>query len=114
MFQARLKQNTLPPCQRLVNPYALSIFSKYQNSLSHGCAGLGSSAALVTSLCAAILHHLRVSDITTPQGSQLLHNVAQIAHCAAQGKIGSGFDVSCAVIAPVSVMTVLQGFDLSA
>jgi phosphomevalonate kinase len=34
----------------------------------------------------------------------LLHNVAQIAHCAAQGKIGSGFDVSCAVCGVGCVM----------
>lgn len=27
----------------------------------------------------------------------LLHNAAQLAHCAAQGKVGSGFDVSSAV-----------------
>jgi phosphomevalonate kinase len=38
-----------------------------------------------------------VADVSSPQGAALLHNVAQTAHCAAQGKIGSGFDVSCAV-----------------
>lgn len=28
---------------------------------------------------------------------ELAHNVAQFSHCAAQGKIGSGFDVSSAI-----------------
>jgi phosphomevalonate kinase len=28
---------------------------------------------------------------------ELVHMVSQAAHCAAQGKVGSGFDVSCAV-----------------
>jgi phosphomevalonate kinase len=27
----------------------------------------------------------------------ILHNLAQLSHCAAQGKIGSGFDISAAV-----------------
>ena len=36
-------------------------------------------------------------DLTTPQGKRILHNLAQIAHCSAQGKIGSGFDVASAV-----------------
>jgi ERG8-type phosphomevalonate kinase len=30
-------------------------------------------------------------------GRDIIHNLAQISHCAAQGKIGSGFDVSSAV-----------------
>ncbi|KAF2857337.1 Phosphomevalonate kinase [Piedraia hortae CBS 480.64] len=62
--------------------------------------GLGSSAALVTSLTAALLtHHLPPSTftITSPSGKQLTHNLAQAAHSAAQGKIGSGFDVAAAV-----------------
>lgn len=28
---------------------------------------------------------------------KLVHNVAQLCHCLAQGKVGSGFDVSSAV-----------------
>ncbi|KAG0259878.1 phosphomevalonate kinase [Mortierella polycephala] len=70
--------------------------------------GLGSSAALITSLVSAIFIHFGASDInrddtahttiskataTTP----FLHNVAQFVHCLAQGKVGSGFDVSSAV-----------------
>ncbi|KAK4236227.1 hypothetical protein C8A03DRAFT_17102 [Achaetomium macrosporum] len=62
--------------------------------------GLGSSAALVTSLTAALLsHYLAPSlfDLATPQGKRVLHNLAHVAHCSAQGKIGSGFDVASAV-----------------
>lgn len=62
--------------------------------------GLGSSAALVTSLTASLLTHYLPSslfDLSTKKGKQTLHNLAQAAHCAAQGKIGSGFDVAAAV-----------------
>ncbi|KAJ2762863.1 phosphomevalonate kinase [Coemansia sp. BCRC 34490] len=70
--------------------------------------GLGSSAAMVTSLVASVLvhfgaiasHALRPCRDSDPQGMeslQLIHNVAQFAHCLAQGKVGSGFDVSAAV-----------------
>ena len=62
--------------------------------------GLGSSAALVTSLTGAILtHYLPASrfSLSNPADLLTLHNLAQAAHCAAQGKIGSGFDVASAV-----------------
>ncbi|KAF5964757.1 phosphomevalonate kinase [Fusarium coicis] len=62
--------------------------------------GLGSSAALVTSLTAALLAHYLPEDlfkIRSDQGKRTLHNLAQAAHCAAQGKVGSGFDVATAV-----------------
>ncbi|KAF5722841.1 phosphomevalonate kinase [Fusarium mundagurra] len=62
--------------------------------------GLGSSAALVTSLTAALLAHYLPEDlfnIQSEQGKRTLHNLAQAAHCAAQGKVGSGFDVATAV-----------------
>jgi phosphomevalonate kinase len=62
--------------------------------------GLGSSAALVTSLTASLLTHYLPSDVfdvQSPDGKKILHNLAQAAHCAAQGKIGSGFDVAAAV-----------------
>jgi phosphomevalonate kinase len=35
--------------------------------------------------------------VVTPQGRERVHRLAQAAHCAAQGKIGSGFDVASAV-----------------
>jgi phosphomevalonate kinase len=62
--------------------------------------GLGSSAALVTAFTGALLsHYLPTSsfDITTTKGRSVLHNLSQAAHCAAQGKVGSGFDVAAAV-----------------
>jgi phosphomevalonate kinase len=52
--------------------------------------GLGSSAALVSSMVGAILHFF---DLPLDRA----HNLAQICHCHAQGKVGSGFDVSAAV-----------------
>jgi phosphomevalonate kinase len=64
--------------------------------------GLGSSAALITSLTSALLVHLSVipeaslSD-DSGEGRRLAHNLAQFVHCIAQGKVGSGFDVSAAV-----------------
>lgn len=65
--------------------------------------GLGSSAALVTSLVAALLAYFRVCKLPKRRSAglqhnlQLLHNLAQFCHCVAQGKIGSGFDISSAI-----------------
>lgn len=82
--------------------------------------GLGSSAALVTSLIAALLVHFGVVDQSILDGKpaesasespmfpaklplgetyalETVHNIAQYIHCLAQGKVGSGFDVSSAV-----------------
>lgn len=62
--------------------------------------GLGSSAALVTAVTAALLtYYLPKSkfDLITDTSKRRLHNLAQAAHCAAQGKVGSGFDVASAV-----------------
>lgn len=62
--------------------------------------GLGSSAALATAFTAALLTHYLprdLFDVETLEGKRRLHNLAQAAHCAAQGKVGSGFDVASAV-----------------
>ncbi|EXJ94439.1 hypothetical protein A1O1_02835 [Capronia coronata CBS 617.96] len=60
--------------------------------------GLGSSAALVTSLVSALLaFHATRSGVESSLEHQTIHNLAQAAHCAAQGKVGSGFDVAAAV-----------------
>ncbi|XP_047251054.1 phosphomevalonate kinase, peroxisomal isoform X2 [Capsicum annuum] len=70
--------------------------------------GLGSSAAMTTAVVAALLHYLGVVNLSSLAGNQLqgkkdvadldvLHVIAQTAHCIAQGKVGSGFDVSSAV-----------------
>jgi phosphomevalonate kinase len=66
--------------------------------------GLGSSAALVTALTAALLAHYLPEDsgaaLDETTRLRRLHNLAQAAHCAAQGKVGSGFDVASAVYGP--------------
>lgn len=76
-------------------------FSDFGVTLSQAHkTGLGSSAALVTALAGALLaFHSSNSDTSNPATLDLtrLHNLAQAAHCAAQGKIGSGFDVAAAV-----------------
>jgi phosphomevalonate kinase len=80
--------------------------------------GMGSSAALITSLVGCLLSTFNVvklpkfSESTTSNsnntastvsyegisaGMRIVHNLAQVCHAAAQGKIGSGFDVSSAV-----------------
>ncbi|KAK3715018.1 phosphomevalonate kinase, partial [Vermiconidia calcicola] len=62
--------------------------------------GLGSSAALVTAFTAAILSYYLpkdLFDLSSDTSRRRLHNLAQAAHCAAQGKVGSGFDVASAV-----------------
>ncbi|KAI9815373.1 MAG: phosphomevalonate kinase [Thelocarpon impressellum] len=62
--------------------------------------GLGSSAALVTAFTAGVMTHYlepHLFSATSAAGQAKLHNLAQTAHCAAQGKIGSGFDVAAAV-----------------
>ena len=67
--------------------------------------GLGSSAALITSLvCALLLRFGIVAPESLMQGAgerdegrRLAHNLAQYVHCLAQGKVGSGFDVSSAI-----------------
>ncbi|KAI6369753.1 hypothetical protein MCOR25_004382 [Pyricularia grisea] len=82
-------------------PTTTNRFARFPTTLSGAHkTGLGSSAALVTSLTAALLTHYlepQLFDLATEQGKATLHNLAQAAHCAAQGKVGSGFDVAAAV-----------------
>ncbi|KAG8382098.1 hypothetical protein BUALT_Bualt05G0041100 [Buddleja alternifolia] len=70
--------------------------------------GLGSSAAMTTAVVAALLRYLGVVNLPSEsngpldgnevsEGLDVVHIIAQTAHCIAQGKIGSGFDVSSAV-----------------
>lgn len=62
--------------------------------------GLGSSAALTTSLVGALFHYFAAAPSEQAQDEDdpttIIHNLAQICHCHAQGKVGSGFDVSAA------------------
>lgn len=66
--------------------------------------GLGSSATLTSSLLAALGMFFEVlmipmspHSIPSYRDLELLHNLSQFVHCLAQGKIGSGFDVSSAI-----------------
>lgn len=68
--------------------------------------GLGSSAAMTTAVVAALLQYLGVVDLSLTMDQQqendtgdldIVHMIAQTAHCIAQGKVGSGFDVGSAV-----------------
>lgn len=69
--------------------------------------GLGSSAAMTTAVVAALLHYLGVVNLSLTDDQiqeknnaavlDVVHIIAQTAHCIAQGKVGSGFDVSSAV-----------------
>lgn len=62
--------------------------------------GLGSSAALTTSLVSALLQWFEVIRVGLRPDSEdrrVVHNLAQLVHANAQGKIGSGFDVAAAV-----------------
>ncbi|KAJ3190336.1 phosphomevalonate kinase [Gaertneriomyces sp. JEL0708] len=81
--------------------------STYSDIANVHKTGLGSSAAMITSLVGALLSHFKVVSLPTGSkgiltneetfGLKLVHNTAQFCHCLAQGKIGSGFDVSAAV-----------------
>lgn len=54
----------------------------------------------MTSLTTALIIFLGgdiFADLTDPATQKRIHNLAQASHCAAQGKIGSGFDVAAAV-----------------
>ncbi|GMM30562.1 phosphomevalonate kinase [Martiniozyma asiatica (nom. inval.)] len=64
--------------------------------------GLGSSAGLVTCLTAAFLScYFKDFNVSNTEWKQKVHNLAQISHCKAQGKIGSGFDVASATFGSI-------------
>ncbi len=57
-------------------------------------SGLGSSAAVTVASIAAVL---KLHGVSPKKNLDLLHKLAQYAHSAAQGKVGSGFDVAASV-----------------
>lgn len=59
--------------------------------------GLGSSASLVSVVTTAIMTAFNGQYAETRARDHVLHNLAQVAHCKAQQKIGSGFDVATAI-----------------
>ncbi|KAG8863525.1 hypothetical protein FRB96_008265 [Tulasnella sp. 330] len=91
-------------------PSAIASLAKIPKFAATNCSladvhktGLGSSAALITSLVGALLVHFSIisssslqTDNEADEGRRLAHNIAQYVHCLAQGKVGSGFDVSSA------------------
>ena len=90
-----------PTSSNIENEFTERRFVNFNISLSQANkTGLGSSAALVTAFIASLLAHYIPSEaslLKTDAGKARLHNLAQAAHCNAQGKIGSGFDVAAAV-----------------
>lgn len=104
----------LTPEALVALPPFSSITFNSNNANGGGCkpevakTGLGSSAAMTTAVVAALLHYLGVVDLSALTRDQhqennsdadldLVHKIAQASHCIAQGKVGSGFDVSSAV-----------------
>ena len=83
-----------------------------------GKTGLGSSACLVTSIVGCVLAFFEEGARSRDD----VHAVAQLAHCHAQGKIGSGFDVASAAygsseyerFAPAAMNAAIQAMPLSA
>ncbi|KAG7925015.1 hypothetical protein KL925_004857 [Ogataea polymorpha] len=64
--------------------------------------GLGSSAGLVVCLTTALLSCFSDNfDVKNEITLTRIHNLAQVAHCHAQGKIGSGFDVAAATFGSI-------------
>ena len=51
----------------------------------------------MTSLVGALCVHFGISSLNDNHGLTIIHNLCQFCHSLAQGKIGSGFDVSSAV-----------------
>lgn len=64
--------------------------------------GLGSSAGLVTVLTTALASVLREElNPYSKADLETIHKLAQVAHCQAQGKVGSGFDVASATFGSI-------------
>lgn len=64
--------------------------------------GLGSSAGLVTVVTSALLScFLQNFDLKSTETQTCIHNLAQVSHCQAQGKVGSGFDVAAATFGSI-------------
>jgi phosphomevalonate kinase len=76
------------------------LFLYHEMPITHVAkTGMGSSAGLVVVVVAALLSYF-YQDVHRRPG--LVHNLAQVAHCFAQKKIGSGFDVAAAVYGSIT------------
>lgn len=95
------EQTTMEAIASAFTPH--SRFAKFAVPLSSANkTGLGSSAALTTAFCSSLVGflnplHPKAADEEKEKRRRVLHNLSQTAHCSAQGKIGSGFDVAAAV-----------------
>lgn len=115
----RLSERGLPATMKSLE--SLPPFLPFKDPSNQPKTGLGSSAALVVSLVGAILSHFgTVSLNNSPENvlnrnKEIVHNLSQLSHCMAQGKIGSGFDVSAAVYGTQEYVrfspSILKGFD---
>ncbi|KAF9222526.1 Phosphomevalonate kinase [Gyrodon lividus] len=99
--QAKLQEMNLPPT--VASLAQITPFCTQDVELAEvNKTGMGSSAALITSIVSALLLRFKVitqQEFSKPDSDarKLAHNTAQFIHCFAQGKVGSGFDVSAAV-----------------
>ncbi|KAG8826432.1 phosphomevalonate kinase [Serendipita sp. 401] len=99
--RSQLEKRNLPPSLeslRQIPPF-VPLGVKIENVHK---TGMGSSAALITSVVGSLMIHLKVFgsvDLSRDieETRRLIHNAAQYIHCLAQGKVGSGFDVSSAI-----------------
>ncbi|MFH0713568.1 MAG: hypothetical protein V1722_03420 [Candidatus Micrarchaeota archaeon] len=71
----------------------LETYSDEAFSVEGAKSGLGSSAAVTVATVAAVLA-LHDVDFENSAGKEVVHKLAQFAHCTSQGKVGSGFDVA--------------------
>ena len=113
-----------------LSPFLPSPKDPITNKVIVNKTGMGSSAALCTALMASLLQffdiiHLPDSSITannnnydSDENTQLqkdkniLHNLSQLAHAVAQGKLGSGFDISAGVYGTLTVFIYLCMYTL--
>ncbi len=62
-------------------------------------AGFGTSAGATVSTVSSVLAFHNI-NINTSENRELINKIAQYTHYLVQGKVGSGFDVSCACFGP--------------
>lgn len=78
------------------SPTAFPTFNERVDKLEK--TGIGSSSCLVVSIVGSILRSgLDQSSLSKDELYSLIHLASQCANNLAQGKIGSGFDIACAV-----------------